>query len=415
VSTPRNWNAAGTIIAADEVGGGRLGVQPGSRMTLRDLLFSAVVGSANNAAEALARQSGIGHDAFIQKMNEDAQALGLTNSIYHDAAGMNETNKTTAVDTAILLNKAAAHPEIQKAMTTFNYPFTVATPVRLSKNIKNTNGLLFIEPDLWVTAGKTGYLEESKYNLVVQVKPSPSLANQQRTANGVPAGEVAVIVFGSPTRDGSVQAAATLTKWAWDAFSWHTGDGAAFTQNRGLNEKGEDIRALQKYLNAHGARVASSGAGSPGNETTLFGSLTKAALLKFQQAHAADILEPQGKSAASGYLDFQTRAFLNGAITPTVSAPAPEPTPASEPVATTPSLRFRQDFSLGKNHEDIRALQKWLNANGYNLATSGPGAPGHETAYFGALTQKALTAFQSAKNLQKTGILDTATRQAIGT
>lgn len=416
-ATPRNWNANGTITSADEVGGGRLGVQSGSRMTLRDLLYSAIVGSANNAAEALARQSGIGRDAFIKRMNEDAQALGLTNSVFQEASGMEATNKTTAYDTAILLNKAAAHPEIQKAMVTVNYPFTIASPTRVSKNVKNTNGLLFIEPDLWVTAGKTGYLEESQYNLAVQVKPSPTLANAQQVVNGAPAGEVAVIVFGAPTRDGAVQAAATLTKWAWDSYTWHGANTATFTKNRGLNDKGEDIRALQKYLNAHGTPVATSGAGSPGNETTLFGGLTKAALIRFQQAHAAHILEPQGRTAPTGYLDFHTRAFLNGAETSAATAAAvhaPQDAPVPPSTSTTPSLRFTQDLAPGKTHQDIRALQQYLNANGFPLATSGPGAPGQETAFFGALTHTALKAFQEAKSLEKTGILDAQTRQSIG-
>lgn len=47
---------------------------------------------------------------------------------------------------------------------------------------------------------------------------------------------------------------------------------------------GEDVRTLQKLLNEHGFTVATSGPGSPGNETTLFGAATFAALKKFQTA-----------------------------------------------------------------------------------------------------------------------------------
>lgn len=49
---------------------------------------------------------------------------------------------------------------------------------------------------------------------------------------------------------------------------------------------GEDVRALQHYLNTHGYPVAPSGVGSIGKETTYFGLATKAALIKFQIAHA---------------------------------------------------------------------------------------------------------------------------------
>lgn len=52
-----------------------------------------------------------------------------------------------------------------------------------------------------------------------------------------------------------------------------------------LGSRGEDVRSLQKVLNASGYFVAQKGAGSPGNETDTFGNLTKLALTKYQQAN----------------------------------------------------------------------------------------------------------------------------------
>jgi len=82
-----------------------------------------------------------------------------------------------------------------------------------------------------------------------------------------------------------------------------TGTGAAvsaFVRNLELGMSGADVKALQVYLNTHGYVIASSGAGSPGNETTKFGGATKAALIKFQKAN--------GITPAAGYFGPKTRA-----------------------------------------------------------------------------------------------------------
>lgn len=80
--------------------------------------------------------------------------------------------------------------------------------------------------------------------------------------------------------------------------------GYAFTRNLSIGSVGEDVLELQKYLNAHGFPVASSGPGSPGNETLRFGGATRAALIRFQ---TADGIRP-----ASGFFGPTTRAYVNG-------------------------------------------------------------------------------------------------------
>ncbi|MBK5961297.1 hypothetical protein CCR97_24270 [Rhodoplanes elegans] len=86
--------------------------------------------------------------------------------------------------------------------------------------------------------------------------------------------------------------------------------GANFTRDLEHNATGEDVRALQQFLNAAGFTVAASGNGSPGNETTTFGPATRRALAKFQAAN--------GIAPASGFFGPKTRAFIN-AGTSTVS------------------------------------------------------------------------------------------------
>ena len=79
---------------------------------------------------------------------------------------------------------------------------------------------------------------------------------------------------------------------------------ASFTRNLEVGGTGDDVRALQQFLNAKGYQIAASGPGSPGNETTMFGGLTRAALAKFQEANG--IFPP------AGYFGPKTRAFIAG-------------------------------------------------------------------------------------------------------
>lgn len=63
-----------------------------------------------------------------------------------------------------------------------------------------------------------------------------------------------------------------------------------------------EVLELQQYLNSHGFTVVVSGPGSLGKETDKFGSLTKAAIIKFQKANG---LPP------TGYFGSMTQAVMN--------------------------------------------------------------------------------------------------------
>lgn len=76
-----------------------------------------------------------------------------------------------------------------------------------------------------------------------------------------------------------------------------------FSKDLELGDRDADVLQLQKYLNLRGFTVATSGAGSPGNETDYFGPATQTALVNFQKEYN---IVP-----ASGYFGLVTRDLVN--------------------------------------------------------------------------------------------------------
>ena len=88
---------------AYHMGGSQIWLEPGEQFTLDEMIKAICVSSANDAAVAVAELVGGSEPGFVQMMNARAAELGMVNTTFHNACGLDtEGHLSTAHDVAIM-------------------------------------------------------------------------------------------------------------------------------------------------------------------------------------------------------------------------------------------------------------------------------------------------------------------------
>lgn len=133
-----------------------------------------------------------------------------------------------------------------------------------------------------------------------------------------------------------------------------------FYRTLSLGSSGADVYALQKILNRDpSTAIAETGPGSKGQETSYFGALTKAAVIRFQEKYAGDILTPVGLMQGNGYVGLYTRTKLNALSVPATSING-DPVSVTPPSATSPAVASSTTASHNPNLENADKLMARL-------------------------------------------------------
>ena len=137
----------------------KLGLLPGTYITVEQALLGLVTKSANDAASALGEMLGGDEDRFAQMMTLRARALGMTNTTFHNASGLPDFGQvTTARDMATLGRRL-----IDDFPAYYRY-FSVPSFVFQGRQVLNHQRMLQTYPG--ADGLKTGYIEASGYNVV---------------------------------------------------------------------------------------------------------------------------------------------------------------------------------------------------------------------------------------------------------
>lgn len=135
----------------------------GEQLTLEQLLYCMMVGSANDAAAVIADHIANSQDAFVQEMNTYAQSLGCTNTVFTNVHGLHDPNQhTTARDMAQIVADAMNNEVFREIFGAARYTVS-ATNLSEKRELSNNNLLLDTGSyyfDGRVTGGRTGVTED---------------------------------------------------------------------------------------------------------------------------------------------------------------------------------------------------------------------------------------------------------------
>ncbi|MGI6347882.1 MAG: D-alanyl-D-alanine carboxypeptidase family protein [Patescibacteria group bacterium] len=154
------------IKGSDHRPGGRNHVFRGEEVKRQDLLALTLIASDNSALISLISSLNLEEKDLVELMNQKAKDLGLENTRFEDATGLDVRNVSTAKELATLLKESFSIPEIVDLIKKPQYSFY--TKQGVLKTAYSTNELLnnfTNQLDLEIIGAKTGYNDLSGYCL----------------------------------------------------------------------------------------------------------------------------------------------------------------------------------------------------------------------------------------------------------
>ena len=179
----------------------QIGLRPGERMRVSDLLEALLLESANDAAATLAEGVSGSVDEFVADMNERAEELGLEDTSYANPIGFDDPlNYSTASDLATLTRELLRRPRFARVV---DMPEAELDSGARPRTIDNRNTLVATHP--FVTGVKTGHTLGAGYVLI-------------GSAKGPGSARVISVVMGEPSEAARDSDTLKLLRWGIGRF-----------------------------------------------------------------------------------------------------------------------------------------------------------------------------------------------------
>ena len=159
-----------TLVASENaasMGGSQIFLKANEKMSVKDLFKAVAIGSANDATVVFAEKISGTEKRFVDKMNEKVKSLGLKDTNFKNATGLDEANHySSAYDMAFMARELIKHEKIFSFTTIYedylrqdtDNKFWLVNTNKLIKTYEGADGL------------KTGYTKEAGYCLTATAK-----------------------------------------------------------------------------------------------------------------------------------------------------------------------------------------------------------------------------------------------------
>lgn len=181
--------------------GQKMGLVPGEKITVKNLLYGLLVFSANDAAEVLAANYPGGREMFVNAMNLKARELYMLNTNFQNPTGLDDSQHfSTARDMVRLADFAMRNNDFAQIVNTKEIT-VYSLDKKIVHRLKNINQLLGeIEGVIGV---KTGWTENARENLITFIKRGDKT--------------LLIAILGSQDRFGETK---ELIEWTFGNYSW---------------------------------------------------------------------------------------------------------------------------------------------------------------------------------------------------